>query len=616
MLKNISLTSRYAVALGSLLILMTGVLFQASRCKPIFFPNHTLLKTEWDQNHCVPFRLGSPGNIYYPTWRSSPLVVTGRKGDITPSFHVALKTGAFQHATVICMVDRLIVPNPPRIMFNINSNPVAAMQITRQLHPYASYVSEFPLDFEPRAGQPAIFQVVNHGGDWFGGIFLVPHQALRKFFILFLLPIACAGLAAAYSLCYTRPRSGGLLLLSIGTAFFYYLNFHFNFLPTAEAFFSDARELFDAIHRGEFTGDMHKHPLFMLVVHTLYNTLASLHSKPLKAASIVFSFISAANVLLAAAFIRHLIKARAAALAAFLVYTFAFVTLTYSSFFETYVLTASLTTAAMLAALRFRQTGQRRHQALGITLTGLLPLASWQMLAFVPFLLFWQTAHLPGWRKKLIPALLAILIGCVTYAAILEIYGKYQRPADRDTAKALQTTHSNYASVSHFNRKIFLDVTRDTLFNVFTNAGHPLLIQTLTPREIHIINGLQCTTCLAVIGLMLTAGWGVIRRKTMRSPLAVLFGGTLLLYIAFHWYFNPKEMMLYLMPAFLPLLACLVVPSTYGTKTTLTGWLLGCLLVAELAMGGFTMYLGSKGLFQRPPDGKAIDCPVVELNVR
>jgi|GEM_PF-5169279 len=605
----------YAVAIIALLILLAGVVFQASKCKPVFFPNLADLGKAWQQDVSVPFELGSSGNIYYPTRQGSPMGVPMRRGNITPSFHITLKSDTFHHATAICIVDRLTVPYPPLITFKINTNRIATMQIAQHLDPLASYVSELPLDFNPRENKLAIFQVVSHAGDWCGGIFLVPHQTLRKFFILFLLPVTCAGLAAAYSLCYRRPRIGGLLLLSIGTAFFYYLNFHLKFLPASEVFFSDTRELFDAIHRGDFTGDMQKHPLFMLIVHTLYNTMTCLHNSPLKAASTIFSFIAAVNVALTAAFIRRIIKPRAVALLTFLVYTFAFVTLTYSSFFETYALTASLATAAMLATVRFRETGQRRHQMLGIALTGLLPLASWQMLIFVPFLLFWQTAHLPTWRKKLIPALLVIIVGWATHAAIIDIYGQYL-PKALNTVNVLKTVNATYASFAHFNRHAFMGITCDTLFNAFTNAGHPLLIQTLTPREINTINTLQCVTHLAVIGLVLTAAWGVIRHKTIRTPMAVVFGGTILLYIAFHWYFNPAEMMLYLMPVFLPLLACLVLPSTSGTKPSLTGWLLGCVLMTELTMGMLTMYLGAKGLFTHPADGKTVNCPVVELNVR
>ena len=285
---------------------------------------------------------------------------------------------------------------------------------------------------------------------------------------------------------------------------------------------------------------------------------------------------------------------------------------TYSSFLETYVLTAALTTGALLATHRFRTTGSVRSRMLGIILTGVLPLASWQMLVFVPFLLFWQTARLPAWRQKIMTGVLAAGAGLAFYAAIIAGFSQKGLQDGATTFKTLNEVRSNYASFSHFNRDAFGSLSRDILFNAFTNDGFPLTTRPLTGHERGAIHALQSLTCLAVAGLSLLAAWGLARRAPLRTPAAALFGGTLLLYAGFHWYFNPYEMMLYITPAFLPLLVCLALPAASGRRATAAGWLLGCLLMSELAMGGSALLLGSKRLFT-PPSG---NCPVIELNIR
>lgn len=599
----------------SLIICLVAMTHQANEAKPIFYPHGFIaLNSEWDDGVAT-YQFGSNGNIYYQNWRLSPIMMPPAFPESPAVIEISSEHPLQKEGSLFMCFDKTTT-SPLKIIVSANGQPCAKIEQAPGNRSVPPFYARCIVQKEPNAKNLHL-QIRNEGGSWFGGAFFVPNYKMTKFISITLFPSFILGLLCAVSLFSEKPRLMLPLVAVFGYLFYYCLNYPAKLIP-CEIFFSDSKELVDAIRFNDWTYDMQKHVLFLPVMRVLSAFFSLVSSKPLKTLAIAFSFISAMNLLLAAACIR-LTKMKCwskSLLCA--VYGASFSIATYSSIYETYILSALMVNATILASLYLQKNPTRYRAVIAAILCGLLPLVTWQLFAFVPFFLIWHSGNI----RKLASVRsfwiliarhwgIALLSFWVCYTAVWGLYsGPFlEKGRSPSTAKVLSETQKNYASLENITWKSLLQVVDDTFVSSLVNTRNAFSGEKSNGCISAGFVISKLAICIVVFLMIGSAGaylWKTAKHTLTTFVFIAGFGA----YIGFHLYFNPVEMLLYTPPIILLWL----LPVSNAASTDNCNRLLNGSLMMLLLIGTALVSIGKLNEFKTlPEESSETDTPNCRL---
>lgn len=601
-----------AVSLAICLVSITRV---ANEAKPIFYP-HGFAPTDSDWNDGeASYQFGCNGNIYHENWRLSPIMMPSASPGNPAVIELSSKKNLENDASLFISFDKTTT-QPLQLTVSANGVPQARIVHEPGNGPERSFFTRVVVRKEPNARNLHL-QIRNEGGSWFGGALLVPDYRMTRFLSIALFPSFILGLISVVSLFSGKPRIMLPLVAVFGYLFYYCLNYPAKLIPCGTCF-ADSKELVDAIRFNDWSYDMQKHVLFLPVMRVSSAFFSLFSAKPLKILAMSFSFISAMNLVLAAACIRFTgMKGWSKSLLC-AVYGTSFSIATYSSIFETYILSALLVNANILAGLYLRKNPTRYRACMAAILCGLLPLATWQLLAFVPFFLTWHSGMIRKGsyaRSVRIPMTrhwgIALLSFWICYTTVWGLYSGPFLEAGRpqDTAEVLSETHTTYASLENINWKSLFHVLEDTFVSSIVNTKN-VFPGVNDNGDISAIPGV--VRFAVGIAAFLVIGTAVAYRlKTSRSFLTnVAFMAGFGAYIGFHLYFNPAEMLLYTPPVILLWLLPVATAASRDNRNHMLDYSLAMLLLSGTALA----CIGRLAEFKTVP-GEAIDAETPEYRI-
>lgn len=600
-MKNASSSAWRLIIIAGLLFALVATLYQTNEAKTVFYPdNFNVPAAAWDRNEPVSYQVGRHGRIYYHTWRDAPFMIPG--ADAGRALEMNIRNVRLKSdGSLVLVVNKVIPDIPPVITILVDDQPAGRVTITNADDTVVCHVAEIPIPVDEKSQGDPVVRIRSEGGSWFGGMLIIPHQPLRKAIIL-LFPLASIlAIMGAYHMTPTAKRTGLAFIGLVSFLLFYNFLFAARLLP-CNPFFADGPELVDAIRHNAYTSDMKRHALFLPIIKLLTSALALISPAILKSYAIGFSLISAANIVASASLIRSWISCRRTGGLLLGAYTSSFLVMYYSSIFETYMLSTLILNSAMLATVIFQETGGRLNMIRAAALTGIVPLASPPLAAFVPMLLTWQSrvARLKGTsgiRAFCIPWLTALVFGVVTMLGITGYYhGKSDQHAE-GIAEVLEVSHDRYARVGNLTAKNAWLVMHDTMISALVNVKMMRTSTDITPQRHWIAGILQAASALCVGLLLLGAVVSMFRQRFGFSPHYFLWGIGWIIYVGFHWYFNPGEMLLYATPVLLLWLIPLVKLAHRAFKQQACTFILSTILICEITALTLTSYCASEALF-------------------
>ena len=578
---NYNKIGRWVVLCICLVICLLGTVYLANDAKPVFYPNgfHPTA-ADWNDGSAE-FELGSNGKIYYHGCRDSPISAPGTC-DESPCILTIKHDRPLHRDSSLFLYLRKTTRNPPEITVISDGTPVAKIIHNSEDDFNKPYYAEVLIPKPVNDKGEFILQLNSEGGSWLGGLLLIPNAGLRRFLAFAMLPAFMLGLGLACYLLYEKKQ---ILMPVVGVfafLFYYYWNFQAKILPCG-SFFSDSKELVDFIRFNEWSFDMQKHVLFLPVFRTLTTIASFFTSKPLRMISIAFSLIAVANVSLGIACIQRVELKRLSSTLLSIIYACSFAIVTYSSIYETYIFSTLIVNACILASLMLYKSSSSRNSIFAAVSCGLLPLATWQLLAFVPFFLTWNISTLHNKSgSKLRQAMRQIFITFMafglSYAAIQGIYQGPFSTHGQTTTKTLANINNAYASIENMTGITFAQVLNDTFVTSLVNTD--IFVSTLGENYkigIHIIK--LAVICFLLILLSGSAVY-ICKQKLYFNLAYITFALGLLSYVGFHWYFNPTEMFLYTAPIVL----VWILPASYALRLFKKGHLLTSCLVVLLML--------------------------------
>jgi len=579
-----------------------ATLLQTNKAKTVFYPNkYSVPPSAWDSGHPVSYQLGSHGRIYYQTWREAPFMIPGADAGRIPEMdirNIRLKSDG----SLLLVINKLIPDFPPVLKILVNDRPAALITVTNARDTVVCYVAEVPIRIDPQHRGETIVRIISEGGSWFGGILIVPNLLIRKTVLLALPFASLIAIMCAFNL---MARNRRVCIGVIGTvSFLLFYNFLFaaRLLP-CNPFFADGPELLDAIRNHLFTSDMKRHMLFLPVIKMLTTGFDLVTPAILKSYALAFSLLSAVNMVVSILLIERLLPSRRIGSLLSGVYCSSFLIMYYSSIFETYILSTLVINSAILATLSLRhKTGIFVHVRAAVS-TGLIPLASPPLAAFMPMLLLWQSrlsrtaSGTSGFFAQAAPWMLAVATSAVVGLCIMKFYeGKSKKHPDEIMA-VISAAHDQYANVNNLTAANFCNVVNDTLVTSLVNVNLMRSSSSMTLNRHFISRMLKLITTISTGFLVMGSAAAIVRRRVRLEWHHLAWGAGLLLYLAFHWYFNPGEMLLYSTPILLLWLipAVRLVCEGFGMRMTMS--VLTVILVCEISALSLTSFYSSEALF-------------------
>jgi len=601
------------IAAGILLAVM-ATLWQTNKAKTVFYPNqYNVPKAAWQSGRPVSYQLGSHGRIYYKTWRDAPFMIPGADAGRIPVMdirNIRLKSDG----SLLLVMNKLIPDIPPVLNILVNDRPAARITVTNARDNVVCYVAEVPIHIDPQHRDETNVRIISEGGSWFGGILIVPNLHLRKIVLLALPFASLIAIMCAFNL---MERNRKTCLGVIGTvSFLLFYNFLFaaRLLP-CNPFFADGPELLDAIRNHLFTSDMKRHLLFLPVIKLLTTGFELLTPAILKSYAMAFSLISAVNIVVSILLIERLIPSRRTGCLLSGVYCSSFLIMYYSCIFETYVLSTLVIHSAILATLSLRHKTGVFFQARAAMSTGLIPLASPPLAAFVPMLLLWQSrlsrtsSGTAGRFSQAAPWVLAIATSAVVGLGIAKFYEEKTGKDRKNIMTAISRAHDRYADIDNLTAANLWNVVNDTLVSSLVNVELMRTSSSMTLNRHRISRLLKLATAISVLLLVLGSVMAFLRRRVRLKQYHLAWSAGFLLYVAFHWYFNPGEMLLYATPILLLWLYPAVRLASEGFGTRMTMGVLTVILVCEISAITLASFYSSEALFY---DQQGFDIPTIE----
>jgi hypothetical protein len=598
--RKIEFIAKSSVVVATLSICLLGT-HEANNAKPVFYPHGFVpTTTEWEDN-LAKFQLGSNGNMYYGSWRQSPLMVPSASIENPAIIDITREKPLQNDASLFLCIDKTTA-TPVQVTLSANGQPQATITLEPEAHAQETFHTRLPISKKPDSDRLDL-QIMNEQGSWFGGALFVPNANMTKFIAFAIYPAFVIGLLCVVGMFSEKPQIMLTLTAVFGFLFYYYLNYPAKIIPYG-SFFSDSKELIDAIRFNVWSYDMRKHVLFLPVTRVLCAFASFLTSKPLKMFAIAFSFIAAVNLLLAAASIRLAKMRRWSKPLLCAVYASSFAVATYSSIYESYIFSALIVNLNILASMVLQKRPTRNKSYLAAALCGLLPLATWQLLAFVPFFLIWNSRSIHAntgthWRPIARQLAAAVLSFCICYVVVWGIYSGPFSDDDQSqgTAAVLSQTHASYASTENMNWSSLQQVLDNTFVASIVNTG-----SLSASNDYHnniSIAALLAKSAASISILLMIAIAGAYFWKFKKTNFTILcYIAGFLVYLGFHWYFNPAEMILYTPPIILLWLLPVsigVSRYTYNNKYLLAS-LLSTLLLLETAVFSLGMIIELKPL--------------------
>jgi hypothetical protein len=463
------------------------------------------------------------------------------------------------------------------------------------------YLMQMPL--VSTAGETAgALRMESTGGPWTGNIFIVPHLGLRRFMIAGFPILACVAIIAGGLLI----RRGWLSILVLAaTAFplFYTHYFWAKFTPIG-AFFGDGRELVEAVRLGVYAGDMQKHPCFLPLMRLLTGVCGLLFRAHLTAFAVAYGLVSAANAAVATMIIRRAFSSATVRALLPAAYVFSFSILTYSSVFETYILTSLLLNLAILAAMLASAAGTCPRMCVVVATLGLLPTATPQTFIFVPSFAGW-VANKSGVRKvRVFASMAGIIAASLLLTALVNtaISRAYAAGPGKTAVSALVDSGKLYFKRHAVGFRTLARAARDVVIRSSVNAR--ALPPTGTVDQPFPAGSasiaIELAAAIVILALLCAAFAGLVRTRPRIRLHHILMGLSLLGYLLFHALLSPAEILLFIPPVFLLLLIAvsrLAMPAI-GVRRVVG--LLSLLVVLQLAALCTTSYRASAALFASP----------------
>jgi hypothetical protein len=526
-----------------------SVSLYANKAEPVFYPHGYVPSLEAWAEPSVPFQFGSNGLLYYASRFTSPVMVPSASLQKPRVVEMCRKRSEPRDSSILVAFNRYIPP-PPSLTIFANDRSVASIAYSKASGEKDLALAEVRIPDEFQHDKEVSFRIQSESGSWTGGVLFLPSARTREFFAWFLFPAFLTGMFLS---CWVFAKRTALHLITLGVlafTFYYSWNFPLKTIPL-DAFFSDSKELVDIIRFNVWDFDMQKHVLFLPVIRILAGVSSLLTAKPLRILSIAFSLIAAANIVLAAASIRRcgLRRSHAGLLTA--LYGGCFSIITYSSIFETYIFSSLVVNTLLFASLLLAHAPSKRIAMMAAVFCGFLPLATWQLAAFMPVFIVWHAHSLFKWKPayRVILGHCAIVVAAfaIGYKIVWALYAGPLGAAGDSTSRVLERTAEAYVRLENLNADTCRQVLLDTFVTSLINAEQPAVV-TASLRASRLIRGgaiaLSFILCLA--GML-----GLFTLRGSRLILALIGAAGFLAYIGFHWWFNPVEMLLYTPPIML-----------------------------------------------------------------
>lgn len=528
--------------LACIMICTLSVPLDANKAVPIFYPDGFAPSYAVWSEPSVTFQFGSNGNIYHESRFKSPVMVPSASLQEPRVVELCRKHPAPRASSILVAFDKTTSQSPSVAIF-ANEQKVAVIAFGDTSVGLDLASAEVRIPDAPGSRKDLSLLIRSEAGSWTGGILFSPSARTRAFFTWFLFP---AFLTGVFLSCWLFANRTAFHLITIGIlsfAFYYSWNFPMKVIPL-DAYFADSKELIDIIRFSTWDFDMQKHVLFLPFIHILAAIAGICTDKPLRILSIAFSLIAAANLVLATASIRRcgLRRSHAAMLTA--LYGGSFSIITYSSIFETYIFSSLVVNALLFLSLLLAGSPSKRISLLAAVFCGILPLATWQLAAFLPAFLFWHAFSLFRWKASYKLILTHCLIAGAAFVIGYGIVWGWYAEADDSTLRVLERTAEVYGRPENLNADLFRQVLLDTFVTSLINAEQPMVV-TASLRASRLI---RAGAIALSIFVCLGGALGIFTLRGTHRIIALFGTACFLAYIGFHWWFNPTEMLLYTPP--------------------------------------------------------------------
>jgi hypothetical protein len=395
-----------------------------------------------------------------------------------------------------------------------------------------------------------------------------------------------------------RPREWVFLLLAFIVLFATYrYTFYGRWVaPLDGYFYADSGEFIHALSRAAVANDFVKHPLFFLLMRGLLVVLRTVGFDSTDSMASVFAGVGALNALLAFAWFRRIGAGFRQAAVLLPCYGFSFVIWVYASIYETCIFSALMTNVVLLTLWPKGGLLKWRHivtAAAACVLAGTahIPLLAFSML--IPLRLL-----LANPSRKILPTLIwpvaIVAIFLVAHTGLCRLRSAGEPPPvsagiqsaipDIPILRAAGRTEGPfraYAGAHNLTSAGMAEVLRGQFWFAFCGLRFPFAqgISTQANR-----GDLFCCAILLSLALLLLYAAGVnlaFRTRLLATAIALVAP-----YLAFFWYFNPSEMVLYAPP----LLSFILAGASRGLTITLKNdavpafALLGIILVLHNAI--------------------------------
>jgi len=499
--------------LACIMICTLSIPLDAIKALPIFYPDGFAPSYAAWSEPSVTFQFGSNGMIYYASRFTSPVMVPSASLQEPRVVALCRKHPEPRDSSLLVALDKT-TPHSPSVSLFANEQKVADIACgDGSVGPHLES-AEVRIPHASGSHTNLSLLIRSEAGSWTGGVLFHPSARARAFFAWFLFP---AFLTGVFLSCWLFAKRTVFRLIMIGIlsfTFFYSWNFPMKVIPL-DAYFADSKELVDIIRFNTWDFDMQKHVLFLPFIQILAAIAGICTDKPLRILSIAFSLIAAANLVLATASIHRCGFRRSHAGLLTALYGGCFSIITYSSIFETYIFSSLVINALLFLSILLAGAPSKRIAMMAAVFCGFLPLATWQLAAFMPVFLLWHALSLFRWK----PSYKLILTHCLTAGAALVIgygivWGWYRGPLEAEagdsTFRVLERTAEVYGQPENLNAGTFRQVLLDTFVTSLINAEQPAVV-TASLRASRLIRGggiaLSLLVCLGgTLGLFTLRG--------------------------------------------------------------------------------------------------------------
>ncbi|OGV62795.1 MAG: hypothetical protein A2498_02605 [Lentisphaerae bacterium RIFOXYC12_FULL_60_16] len=540
------------------LILAVASFIQVRRTRRLHAPRYPS-EADWRRDQ-VEFLLGQPGRYYPLVAMSGDDRAPGAPGS-GPTMQVRLPSRQTGYALNIGVA--LFRRNqPPELHVRVNGAAVGVVK------PYPTRNAvNLEIDLPARLLNERsinILEIENRSPmGWVGTVMVIPYAPWHHV-IRILLPVGAALLVMLvgcrpFRWPWLKPFCIGLILFPV---YLYSLS-EWKLSPLNGLFFSDSEELMHPILANLLNFDMRKHVLFLPVVHKAWSILHRLGFPNLMALVLVMAGITATCTGLAWIWFRKLVGRDFPASCLAVVFSFAFSTWVYGSLIETFLFSTLFTVLVLLAWVYTAGRNRIRDDLWTIGAVVLAGLAHPPLLVLSGLSVVRACRRPVPWRSRLVRVVLVMALTVAGYlAGQTAIQARYphriQEPGSPPVIEEVRFARhlvGQYAKPSNLTFRHAGNLVMGQFFHAF--AGRPMTFQWGQGwddlKDWRGPVGLFAITMLLFL-VWFTGGVGLLKDRALRGRTLGVAGLVLVPYLAFFWYFNPVEMVLYsppMMPAIL-----------------------------------------------------------------